>query len=168
MRTSDPRTRATHVRLVTAVAGFAAGVVVAAVAAAAPAVTPEQLLRLQNQLLAALTTPDPAAAGKLMSDRLIYIHTVGLVMTKQQEIERLKEGRHSVAEAKDTTVQIYSDTALLTGEVQYRNTPGTVTPGQNGEPQKARRYEISTLWAREGNAWRVVFWQATPIVENMH
>jgi hypothetical protein len=69
---------------------------------------------------------DAAALSKILSDDLVYTHSSNLHENKTAVLESLKG--NTVVEGidfKDLKVRVYGNAAVVVGDVDFRNNPGT-------------------------------------------
>ena len=134
-------------------------ILVALTAALLPAATPDP--KTEKEVLAALDAykqalmkKDAAALAKVVSDDLTYTHSSNLHQDKAALLASLKE--NTVAEAidfKDLKVRVYGNTALVKGDVDFRNNAnGTVT---------VSKLNILHVLVKGPQGWQLVARQAT-------
>jgi len=132
---------------------------VALTAALLPAATPDP--KTEKEVLAALDAykqalmkKDAAALAKVVSDDLTYTHSSNLHQDKAALLASLKE--NAVVEAidfKDLKVRVYGNTALVKGDVDFRNNAnGTVT---------VSKLNILHVLVKGPQGWQLVARQAT-------
>ncbi|MGA9773019.1 MAG: DUF4440 domain-containing protein [Blastocatellia bacterium] len=117
----------------------------------------QDLLKLEREWLDAYTKRDVAAMERIEADDFTITFSDGTVMTKADEIARLKNpapaGAPPIFMTADTKVRIYGDTAVLTGKVIQR---GTYRDG----PQKGQDYNLqhryTDVYVKRNGRWQVV------------
>jgi ketosteroid isomerase-like protein len=128
-------------------------------AALLPAATPDpktekEVMAAMDAYRQALMKKDAAALSKVVGDDLTYTHSSNLHQDKAALIASLKE--NTVAEAidfKDLKVRIYGNTALVKGDVDFRNNAnGTVT---------VSKLNVLHVLVKGPQGWQLVARQAT-------
>jgi ketosteroid isomerase-like protein len=128
-------------------------------AAMLPAATPDpktekEVMAAMDAYRQALMKKDAAALSKVVGDDLTYTHSSNLHQDKAALIASLKE--NTVAEAidfKDLKVRIYGNTALVKGDVDFRNNAnGTVT---------VSKLNVLHVLVKGPQGWQLVARQAT-------
>lgn len=106
-----------------------------------------EILEAEAQLLTPAVRASAAALDRLVSDQFIEFGSDGRVYTKPDVVaQMLAKPDVSVSQIDFQVVAVSPDVALAT----YR-TRGSVR---------------SSVWRREGDHWRIVFHQGTPIISN--
>ena len=137
---------------------LAAGILVAGPARYAVAQSPEAEVRAtEDRRIKALIEDDFATLEAIFADDLTYTHSNSIVDTKAAYIGALKSGtsKYEAIERKPSTVRVYGDTAIMTGDAQVklRNQPAPFW----------LRYTL--VYVKQGAAWKAVAWQSTRIPE---
>jgi ketosteroid isomerase-like protein len=117
------------------------------------------LLKVEREWLDAYMKSDIAALERIKADDYNITYSTGEVMTKAQEIAKLKSMPAAAFKlnTEDTRVRLYGDTAVLTGALIQSWT-------DNGKPMNVRlRY--TDVWAKRNGRWQVVAAQLTNIPE---
>jgi ketosteroid isomerase-like protein len=134
-------------------------ILVALTASLLPAATPDP--KTEKEVLAALDVykqalmkKDAMLLAKVVSDDLTYTHSSNLHQDKAALLASLKE--NTVVEAidfKDLKVRVYGNTALVKGDVDFRNNAnGTVT---------VSKLNILHVLVKGPQGWQLVARQAT-------
>lgn len=84
-------------------------------AAAQQGKTEQELMQIERDWCAANVKADKAAVGRIVSDDLTAISSVGKIQTKAEMIADLKPGALTSCQADMMKVRVYGDTAIVTG-----------------------------------------------------
>lgn len=108
--------------------------------------------RLRRQLCLAA---DADGLAPLLADDLIYIHTSGLIDTKQTFLSRLASGdlHYHVIDPGAFSVRDHGDAARVSGDVHIEVTASSVF--------KDLRARFVQVWVRSGDGWQLEYWQST-------
>lgn len=115
------------------------------------------LKSLEDDRCRAMTNADMAALDHLLSDKLIWTHSSGHVDSKRTLLAKFESGasQYLSIRREDEKYVISPHTAVASGiarlEVRF-----------NGV-ERSLRSRYTNVWPREGDAWRVVAWQSTPV-----
>lgn len=117
--------------------------------------TDNEILGLQDQRLAAMTSGDHGKLAAMIHDALIYTHTHSGVDDKASWLASMTSGKVSYKTSKtsDRKVRIYGDTALITGAAVMDVMVG-------GQP-KTLKLRFLEAWTRAAQGWKFVAWQST-------
>jgi len=105
----------------------------------------------------ALLANDFAALELLLGDDLTYVHSNGMLDTKESYLGGLRSGasRYLSMDMSDVAVRTFGDTALITAKfnarVQLRDREVNPTP------------RVLIVYAKRDGRWQMVAWQSTPI-----
>ena len=129
-----------------------------------PAATPDaktekEIMAAMDAYRQALVHKDAAALSKILSDDLVYTHSSNLHEDKAAVIESLK--KNTVTEAidfKDLKVHVYGNTAVVVGDVDFRNST-------NGVASTAKLNVLHVL-VKGPQGWQLVARQATRYPES--
>jgi len=120
------------------------------------AIAEVEIRALTAELNTAYATADATRIGELLSDDYFYGGEV--LMTKAQEIERVVELGAPRSQTVDAVqAKTFEGSAVLTGVATV------VDEDESGTFELRMRWVNG--WAREGDAWRVVYSQSTVIGE---
>jgi ketosteroid isomerase-like protein len=91
------------------------------------------------------------------SDRCTSVGPTGEVDTKQQQAQKMQDGRlvFEAIEAQEVTVRMHGDTAIVMGLYH-------ITATRNGR-QVDGVFRNTGVFAKQAGAWRCVFNQVTPV-----
>ena len=118
----------------------------------------KEILALEEKRYQAMLNEDFAVLNTLLADTLVYTHSSAEVDTKASYLDglRTKKFVYKTAERPVENVQIYGDTAIVSGELRMdilsRGTPRVV---------HSRYIDV---WFKGTNGWQMVGWQSTPIL----
>jgi ketosteroid isomerase-like protein len=131
----------------------------AAPAAAAAGNAEADLLKTEREWLDAYAKGDFAVLERIQADDYSITYSTGEVMSKAQEIAKLKAMPAGAAgfslKSEETKVRVYGDTAVLTGALSQSWT-------QDGKPMSTRlRY--TDVWVKRNGRWQVTAAQLTNI-----
>lgn len=112
---------------------------------------------LEDQRYKAMIDKDLGALNRLLGDGLIYTHSNASSDTKASYIEGVRSLKfdYRKAERDNVAVQIYGDTAVVTGRARMEaHVAGTARILNN---------RFLNVWAKGATGWQMVAWQSTPI-----
>jgi ketosteroid isomerase-like protein len=116
------------------------------------------IIALDEARRAAMIAEDFAALDRLLADDLVHVHAAGNTDTKAQYLKMIADFCVFVAiERGPMTVRFYGDTAVLTGPMTH-----TVRIKPTGAIRTMEAFGTQ-VWARDGDSWRQVLYQATEI-----
>jgi len=117
-----------------------------------------KIIALDEARRAAMIAEDFAALDRLLADDLVHIHAAGNADTKAQYLKMIADfcGFEAI-ERGPVTVRFYGDTAVMTGRMTH-----TVRIKPTGAVRTMEAFGTQ-VWARQGDGWRQVLYQATEI-----
>ena len=121
---------------------------------------PEQEVReVNDRRFAAMVKADTAELGRLLADDLTYTHSTGVVETKEQFLAAISSQatRYRSIEPSEVRIRVYGEAAVVTGKVAMQAT----SRGQD----LAFTARFTAVYARLGDAWKLVAWQTTRLPE---
>jgi hypothetical protein len=119
----------------------------------AASATTEQVIKLNEQLMAAEVQPDVTFVESILADDYSHTHANGIVQTKAEFMEGLKSGSHGYAmlELTDVHARAYGTTVIVEGHVHIK--------GTNMGKQTAEGHNLfSEVWVQQGGKWRLAAW----------
>ena len=117
------------------------------------AITEKDVIALEDQRYAATIALDTTALGRIYHDRLVYTHSSGAIDDKASLIGSMgKKYRYTAAKRMDEKVQIYGDTAFVTGKA-------LLNVEVFGEA-KVLDIAFLAVWVNTDQGWRFVAWQS--------
>jgi len=116
---------------------------------------------LENRLralYAAMLAHDTAALGELLADDSVYVHSTGVVETKAEYLNGVRNGLYQYEQARSTAQVIRADgnLAVVTDMLDFRG-------GPRGIVHLPVRLFTTLAWQKQGNTWRLGLRQATRI-----
>jgi ketosteroid isomerase-like protein len=132
----------------------------AAIGSARPAVAQSaeaDVRATEDRRIKALIDDDFATLEAIFADDLTYTHSSSVLDTKAAYMAALRSGKskYEAIERKPSTVRVYGDTAIMTGEAQIK---------LRGQPAPFwLRYTL--MYVKQAGAWKMVAWQSTRIPE---
>jgi uncharacterized protein (TIGR02246 family) len=117
----------------------------------------QQIKKLFDQVQAAELKGDGNALEKLYADDYTAIRGDGSLITKVQEIEKMKSGnlKWETNEIKDLKIRVYGNTAITTDLSFFKNV-------RDGKPRTGTN-RTSRVWVKEGGNWKCVLYQTTRV-----
>jgi ketosteroid isomerase-like protein len=125
---------------------------------AAPSAGAEQaLMKIENEILAALLKRDAAAFGRHFADDAVLTTPDGTVQTKAQLLGDVKSGDLVLESSSisDMKVSVHGDAAVVT----Y----ATTDKGKYKKQDISGRFRWTDVFVRRGGEWKLVAGQGTPI-----
>ena len=113
----------------------------------------QQVIKLNEQLMAAEVQPDVALVDNILADDYTHTHANGIVQTKQEFMEGLKTGSHGYAllDLSEVHARTYATTVIVEGHVHIK--------GTNMGKQTAEGHNLfSEVWVQQGGKWRLAAW----------
>ena len=119
--------------------------------------TDKEILALEDKRFAAMVARDFGGLEALVHDQLRYTHSSGNTDGKATWLESMKSGRvkYKKASCSEQKVQIYGDTALITGRANIE--------AEIGGQAKTLKLLFLNAWTRTPQGWKFVAWQSTPL-----
>jgi hypothetical protein len=113
----------------------------------------EDVIKLNEQLMAAEVKPDIAFVDSILADDYSHTHANGVVQSKAEFMEGLKSGSHGYAllDLTDVHARAYGATVIVEGHVHIK---GTNMGKQTGEGRNL----FSDVWVQQGGKWRLAAW----------
>ena len=113
--------------------------------------------RLEEERLSALIHADLSTIERLYHRDMIHIHSSARIEDRNDFIESVKTGRVKFAffGSSNTRTRIYEGVALITGNI-------TTQVEVQGHPRTVRAI-FSSTWIKDGDNWRFLSWQSTPV-----
>lgn len=114
----------------------------------------DQIIALEESLLAPEVRSAPEKLGRLLSDDFIEFGSSGQTYDKQQVIEALQHDSGEHFSLQDFQVRLLAHGVVL----------ATYQAGKiSDEGQKVRYSLRSSIWRFEEDRWQIVFHQGTPV-----
>jgi hypothetical protein len=118
-----------------------------------------EILKVEDERDRAMQEGDADALGRVFADGYFYVNTRGQLHTKGERLADYRSGALKYLTFKQDNYQfhIYGDTVIMTGRAS-----GVVKLNRRINPHPR---QFTNVYIRMGGRWRLVFHQATPIVE---
>jgi len=112
---------------------------------------------LESRRFRAMIEADAATLEALLADSMVYTHSNATTDGKASYIAgvRAKKWQYRKIERPAEDVQVYGDTAVVTGQVRI----DIVVEGQ----PKIMNSRYTDVWVKGAKGWQMVAWQSTPI-----
>jgi hypothetical protein len=110
----------------------------------------EQVIKLNEQLMAAEVKPDIAFVDSILTPDYSHTHASGVVQSKAEFVKLLKSGSHGYAllDLSDVHARAYGATVIVEGHVHIK---GTSMGKQTAEGHNL----FSEVWVQQGGKWRL-------------
>jgi uncharacterized protein (TIGR02246 family) len=111
-----------------------------------------------DERVRALLANDLPALDEILADDLTYVHSNGMLDTKQSYLESLRSGntRYLTMDMSDVSVRaLGEDTAVINAKFDAR----VLARGTEVNP----RPRVLIVYARRDGRWQMTAWQSTPI-----
>ena len=117
-----------------------------------------EVLQADEARVEALLANDFAALEQLLADDLTYVHSNGMLDTKESYIGGLRSGRsrYLTMDMSDVQVRSLGDTALINAKFNAR-----VKVGDHEVNPQPR---VLIVYAKRDGRWQMIAWQSTAIV----
>ena len=117
----------------------------------------EKIIALDAARHQAMIAGDVTALTRLLSDRLTYTHSTGLMESRGEYLASVAKGVFKYRDIKisERAIRETAGTVLVTGRI-------TIDLLVDGQP-KLLQSRFLNVWAEEGGDWRMIAWQSTPI-----
>jgi len=116
-----------------------------------------EVLQADEARVEALLANDFAALEQLLADDLTYVHSNGMLDTKESYIGGLRSGRsrYLTMDMSDVQVRSLGDTALINAKFNAR-----VKVGDHEVNPQPR---VLIVYAKRDGRWQMIAWQSTAI-----
>lgn len=112
----------------------------------------DEILAAEAKWAAAICSADIASLKDLLSDSLVYTHSVGTVATKQEFLRDLKADVGKI-EYSERSVQTFEQVAVLTARTRFSG----VSRGES----YSNSVRLIHVWAKKDGRWQLVAHQST-------
>src|ERR1044072_5377654 len=121
----------------------------------APGKQEQEIIKLEQARVEALTQGDMAKLGQLLADDLTYTHSSGRVDSKEQFLDSLKTGavKYESMTHSNVKVSLYGNTAVMRGESDMKL--------QSGGRPVAFRIRFLNVYVKKDGRWQLTAWQST-------
>jgi len=116
-----------------------------------------EIRALEDRRYQAMIAKDADTLDRLLGDGLVYTHSYGGADTKATYMDgvRSKKWDYQSVERPIEQIQVYGDTAVITGHVK-------INILSEGKP-KLLNSRFTNVWVKGAQGWQMVTWQSTPI-----
>ncbi|MSQ19925.1 MAG: nuclear transport factor 2 family protein [Betaproteobacteria bacterium] len=116
-----------------------------------------EIKTLEDRRYQAMIAKDAATLDKLLGAGLVYTHSYGGADSKATYMDgvRSKKWDYQSIERPSEMIQVYGDTAVVTGHVK-------INIFADGKP-KLLNSRFTNVWVKGASGWQMVCWQSTPI-----
>jgi ketosteroid isomerase-like protein len=116
----------------------------------------EKIIALDAARHQAMIAGDVTALTRLLSDRLTYTHSTGLMESRGEYLASVAKGVFRYRDIKVTEREIReaAGAVLVTGRI-------TIDVLIDGKA-KLLQSRFLNVWVQEGGDWRMIAWQSTP------
>ena len=116
-----------------------------------------EVLRADEARVEALLANDFAALEQLLADDLTYVHSNGMLDTKESFLGSLRAGnsRYLSMDMSDVTVRALGDTGVINARFNAR----VQVRDREVNPQP----RVLIVYAKRDGRWQMIAWQSTPI-----
>jgi ketosteroid isomerase-like protein len=116
-----------------------------------------EVLQADEERVRALLANDFEALERILGDDLTYVHSNGMLDTKESYIGSLRSGRsrYLTMDISDVSVRVLGDTALINARFNAR-----VKVGDNEVNPQPR---VLIVYAKRDGRWQMLASQSTPI-----
>jgi uncharacterized protein (TIGR02246 family) len=105
----------------------------------------------------AMIKADTAALTELLSPDLTYVHSSGVLESRDEYVEAIRSGKYKYkkVDLEDVKVRAYGDTALVSGKATI-----DVNSAGNDVHSVLRFLDV---WVKQDGKWRMAAWQSTKL-----
>lgn len=118
----------------------------------------QTVLALEDERVAALCTQDAETLERLLSDSMVYVHSTGLLDTKETFLGHVRNGPIQYKTFERRAVEAYqasTSTVIIRGEA-------AVGVEFDGNPLDLD-FRYLAVWVKHDEAWRFEAWQSSSI-----
>ncbi len=122
-----------------------------------------QIVELEHQWKKAALADDIPAMDKLLSDDYLGITDTGEVLTKTQQLARMRDGKFTITklDISDTRIKLVGNIAIVTCLAQVE--------GTSADEILHGAYRYTRVYQRlSGNVWKVTNFEVTPANRSHH
>ena len=115
----------------------------------------QQIAALSDQVVQALLKGDTRFFEKYYADDAMIIRSVGMLLTKAQDIENLKSGalKFEAYDVHEKKIHTYGDTAVATLKASAKGLSG-------GKPFSGD-FRVTWVWVKQKGNWKLALYQVT-------
>lgn len=116
----------------------------------------QTLMSAEKEFIAAVKKGDPAFLKRTLTDDFSFVGFDGQLYQRQDVVDQLSQGGLDLLAYNMKVVSVTDGVAIVTYDVVVR-----VPPSEDQGPPP-RYQHFSTLWVKQGDAWKMKFQQMTP------
>jgi hypothetical protein len=120
-----------------------------------PSALEQTLMSAEKDFIAAAKKGDPAFFKRTLTDDFSFVGFDGQLYDRQDVIDQLSDGGFDILAYNMKVVSVADDVAIVTYDVVLR-----VPPAEDEGPPP-RYQHFSTVWVKQGDAWKMKFQQMT-------
>jgi len=111
-----------------------------------------------RELYAAMLAHDTVALGELLAVDSVYVHSTGVVETKAEYLNGVRDGLYQYEQVRSTaqSIRANGNLAVVTDMLDFRG-------GPRGVVHLPVKLFTTLVWQKHGNVWRLDLRQATRI-----
>ena len=119
----------------------------------------DEILAAEKNWAKVVMALDFAAMDELYSEDLIYAHSTGIVETKKEYLDKLKQGmqKYALIEHQKTTIRRFGDSAIAHATMRMK--------GTNPAGPFDSKLMLIHVWVKQGGKWRMVAHQTTKLAD---
>jgi Domain of unknown function (DUF4440) len=116
------------------------------------------ILAVEQALYRAMIANDHAALDRILSPRLVYVHSTAVAESKEAYLAGVAKGlyEYESIDTRDPRVRVHGAVALTDGICDMR-------VGMRGKPKDLIHLLFVLVWVRDGAEWRLEHRHATRI-----
>jgi hypothetical protein len=105
-----------------------------------------QVMKLNEEMVAAQVRGDAVAIEKFLADDYSKMHEVGAVQTRAEFLKDNFPGRYLAIDLSDVTGRVYGSTVILMGHTRTKRA------------RNETRTSFTDVWVEQNGTWKVVMW----------
>jgi len=119
----------------------------------------DDIVAAEKNWAKAVLALDFAALEELYSNDLIYAHSTGVVETKKEYLDKLKQGtqKYALIEHQKVTTKHFGDSAIAHAIVRMK--------GTNATGPFDSKLMLIHVWVKQGGKWRMAAHQTTKLAD---
>ena len=116
-----------------------------------------ELLKLENEIAAAIVRSDVAFVQRVWGDDFFYTGVRGETKSKKEIVAELESSQLKFERMQfdDQRVRVYGETAVVTGRA--------TTKGRGPQGEISGRFRYTRVYVKRDGAWQLVVFHGTPI-----
>ena len=119
----------------------------------------EAIVAAEKAWAKAVMATDIAALEEIYSDDLIYAHSTGIVETKKEYLDKLKQKtqKYDLVEHQSTTTKVFGNSAIAHSMMHMK--------GTNPKEKFDSKLMMIHVWVMQRGKWRLVAHQTTKLMD---